>query len=59
MSIANNHIWDFGKIGVDNTLKTLDNNGIQSAGIASKPTTIFTKDGVAYGFIALCQIMAV
>lgn len=52
LSIANNHIGDFGKIGITNTLKTLDNLGIKSAGILEKPTTVFKKDGITYGFIA-------
>lgn len=52
VSIANNHIGDFGKIGIQNTLKTLDKSGIASAGVLSKPTTIFEKDGVLYGVIA-------
>ena len=52
MSIANNHIGDFGKIGITNTTKTLKENGIAYAGIFAKPSTIFTKDGVKYGFAA-------
>ncbi len=52
MSIANNHIGDFGKIGIKNTIKTLDNLGIKNAGVLSKPITTFEKDGIKYGFIA-------
>ncbi len=52
VSIANNHIGDFGRIGITNTLKTLDNAKIASAGVLSKPTTIFEKDGIKYGLIA-------
>lgn len=52
VSIANNHIGDFGTIGITNTKKTLDENGIAYAGVYSKPYTIFTKDGVKYGFAA-------
>jgi len=52
MSIANNHIGDFGKIGITNTKKTLEENGIAYAGFFSKPSTTFTKDGVKYGFAA-------
>lgn len=52
MSIANNHIGDFGKIGIKNTIKTLDNLGIKNAGVLSKPITTFEKDGVKYGFVA-------
>lgn len=52
VSIANNHIGDFGQVGMDNTLKTLDKNNIASAGILSKPTTIFERDSVKFGLIA-------
>jgi poly-gamma-glutamate capsule biosynthesis protein CapA/YwtB (metallophosphatase superfamily) len=52
MSIANNHIGDFGKIGIENTKKTLKENGIEFAGVYSKPYTIFEKDGITYGFVA-------
>ncbi len=52
VSIANNHIGDFGITGIKNTLKVLDAHGIASAGILSKPTTIFKKDGITFGFIA-------
>jgi len=52
MSIANNHIGDFGKIGITNTTKTLEENDIAYAGIFAKPFTTFVKDGVKYGFAA-------
>ncbi len=52
MSIANNHIGDFGKIGITNTKKTLDENGIAYAGVYGNPSTIFEKDGIKYGFTA-------
>lgn len=52
LSIANNHIGDFGQLGIKNTIKTLDELNIKSAGTLSKPTTIFTKNGIRYGLIA-------
>ena len=52
MSIANNHIGDFGKIGITNTTNTLKENNIAYAGIFAKPYTTFTKDGIKYGFAA-------
>ncbi len=52
MSIANNHIGDFGQLGITNTKRTLDENGIAYAGVFSKPYTTFVKDGIKYGFIA-------
>jgi len=52
MSIANNHIGDFGKLGITNTKKTLESQGIAYAGVYGKPTAIFEKDGITYGFCA-------
>lgn len=52
VSIANNHIGDFGQLGIKNTINTLNNLGIKNAGVLSKPTTTFEKDGVKYGFVA-------
>ena len=52
MSIANNHIGDFGDIGIKNTVKTLETHQIAYAGIFAKEATLFQKDGVTYGFCA-------
>ncbi len=52
MSIANNHIGDFGQTGIKNTIKTLKNNGIHFAGVIGYESTIFEKDGIKYGFCA-------
>ncbi|MBQ4821583.1 CapA family protein [Aquimarina sp. MMG016] len=52
MSIANNHIGDFGNIGIKNTAKTLEKHDIAYAGIFAKESTIFEKDGITYGFCA-------
>lgn len=52
MSIANNHIGDFGSTGIKNTTKTLEKHHIAYAGIFAQPSTIFEKDGVTYGFCA-------
>jgi poly-gamma-glutamate capsule biosynthesis protein CapA/YwtB (metallophosphatase superfamily) len=52
MSIANNHIGDFGSTGIANTMKTLEQHGIEYAGVYSKPYTIFEKDSITYGFCA-------
>src|ERR1700744_333679 len=50
VSVANNHITDFGEKGYTSTTKTLDNYGIHYAGLETCPTTIFKKDGITYGF---------
>jgi len=52
MSIANNHIGDFGPIGIKNTAKTLKKHNIAYAGIFAQESTIFKKDGITYGFCA-------
>jgi len=52
MSIANNHIGDFGEIGIKNTSKTLEKHKIAYAGVFAQSSTIFKKDGITYGFCA-------
>ena len=52
LSLANNHINDFGKVGRENTVKVLKNAGIRFAGLRDYPYTIFEKDGIKYGFCA-------
>lgn len=52
MSIANNHIGDFGNIGIKNTVKTLEKHNIAYAGIFAKESTLFEKNGLTYGFCA-------
>ncbi|GAA3510425.1 CapA family protein [Aquimarina addita] len=52
MSIANNHIGDFGSIGIKNTAKTLEKHNIAYAGIFAQESTIFEKNGITYGFCA-------
>ncbi|MAQ75643.1 MAG: capsule biosynthesis protein CapA [Aquimarina sp.] len=52
MSVANNHIGDFGDIGIKNTTKTLEQHNIAYAGVFAQPSTIFEKDGITYGFCA-------
>jgi hypothetical protein len=50
LSVANNHITDFGDTGCASTTKMLDTLGIHYAGLDSCPTSIFERDGVKYGF---------
>jgi poly-gamma-glutamate capsule biosynthesis protein CapA/YwtB (metallophosphatase superfamily) len=52
MSVANNHVRDFGEIGLKNTQKVLDNLGIYYAGLVTKPSVVFEKGGIKYGFAA-------
>ena len=52
LSLANNHIGDFGDAGRQSTLKTLDSVGIKYGGQVSHPSSIFMINGVIYGFCA-------
>jgi len=52
LSIANNHVGDFGFAGRKRSTQLLDSLKINYAGLNSHPYTIFEKDSVKYGFCA-------
>ena len=52
MSVANNHVNDFGPEGRASTARMLDSVGIAYAGFVDHPWTTFTKGGITYGFAA-------
>ena len=52
LSLANNHVRDFGESGLQNTKQVLNRLGIYAAGLLSIPTVTFEKKGVKYGFNA-------
>ena len=52
LSVANNHVGDFGWKGRKRSSAILDSLGIQYAGLTTHPYTIFEKDSVKYGFCA-------
>ena len=53
MSIANNHMGDFGQVGRLNTVRTLRDAGLHYAGLENIcETARFEIDGVKYGFAA-------
>lgn len=52
MSVANNHVNDFGWEGREKTAWILDSLGIAYAGFQTHPWTIFEKEGISYGFAA-------
>lgn len=52
MSIANNHVGDFGNKGRKRTTEILDSLNIHYAGLQSQPSAIFEKDSVKYAFCA-------
>ena len=57
MSLANNHMGDYGETGRKSTMETLKNAGIYYAGLLSCPTTEFVLDDVKYGFCAFAPNM--
>ena len=52
LSIANNHVGDFGDVGKKNTARVLTESGIHFAGLEEYPFSIFEKDSITYGFCA-------
>jgi hypothetical protein len=52
ISIANNHINDFGIFGINNTVDILRKNNIHFAGSHKIEYDLFTKDHIIYGFCA-------
>ncbi len=52
LSVANNHLGDFGDSGRQNTLRVLKENGFTYAGQESKPWDTLTVNGLKIGFTA-------
>lgn len=52
LSIANNHVGDFGFKGRQKTATILDSLNINYAGLQTHPSVIFEKDSVKYAFCA-------
>lgn len=52
LSIANNHVGDFGAAGRKKTAAILDSLQINYAGLTSHPFALFEKDSVKYAFCA-------
>jgi len=52
LSIANNHVGDFGDTGRSNTVRLLEEVEIHFAGLHNYPYSIFVKDSITYGFCA-------
>ena len=50
ISLANNHTWDFGAEGVEDTKEALDKLNINYAGLDYKPFTIFNLNNQKIGF---------
>jgi hypothetical protein len=62
MSLANNHAYDFGEIGLKNTIKVFTENKLHFAGPLTHPHDTFSVKGIKIGFCAFapnwgtCQI---
>jgi len=52
LSLSNNHVGDFGAAGRTNTVKLLQDEGINFAGLLQYPHTTFEKGGIRFGFCA-------
>jgi hypothetical protein len=52
LSVANNHMGDFGNTGRSNTVRLLKEKGFKYAGLESCPWDTMTVKGVKIGFIA-------
>jgi hypothetical protein len=52
LSVANNHVNDFGPAGRSYTAALLDSAGVAYAGFVTHPWALFEKEGVRYGFAA-------
>ena len=52
LSLANNHLNDFGYVGRKSTKRSLRSQGIRFAGLSECPVDTFTRAGVKYGFCA-------
>ncbi len=53
LSIANNHQYDFGDVGMQSTLRVLKNSGIGYAGVRNRcELWVKEHDGIKYGFCA-------
>ena len=56
VSVANNHITDFGPAGLEQTLAALREQGIRSVGAtSSREYEIIECKGIKVGFLAYCQ----
>ena len=53
LSIGNNHLRDFGEVGVVSTMRVLDEAGIAYAGLSGRAEwAVVERDGVRYGLCA-------
>lgn len=53
VSLANNHVGDFGNTGRKRCMATLERIGVEYAGLLQKQYALFEKDGIRYGLLAV------
>jgi gamma-polyglutamate biosynthesis protein CapA len=56
VNLANNHIFDYGKVAFEDTLKNLEKNNIKHIGNSYKPL-IIEKEGVKIGFLGFSDFL--
>jgi len=52
LSVANNHVADFGDLGMESTVSTLQKLSLKFAGLQNHPVTIITVRGIRIGLAA-------
>jgi poly-gamma-glutamate synthesis protein (capsule biosynthesis protein) len=52
LTLANNHIFDYGPRGIDDTIAALDDVGLQHCGTKRKPVHVHQHDGRRYAFLS-------
>ena len=58
LTVANNHLRDFGEVGIKSTLDILERSGIAYAGLKGRcETAIVERDGIRYGFCAFAPFI--
>lgn len=57
LSMANNHSGDLGVPGRLNTIKQIEDAGLNHVGLLKYPSVIIEKDGVKFGFCAFSPII--
>jgi poly-gamma-glutamate synthesis protein (capsule biosynthesis protein) len=61
MSLANNHVWDYGERGFLDTLDALDESGVRYAGASRRPgeqyrPTVLSVNGWSVAFLAVTHV---
>jgi len=59
LSVANNHVADFGETGIQSTIATLKALPLYFAGLLKHPTTIITVRNIKIGMLLLHRIKVV